>query len=479
MATYIIQKPLYGDVDNGAIPVGQQVVFSVEDAFQVQNRYNVKYVAEVHIGTSAINLSVATQLVASFKTTPNNAGVGIFDLQSILEGYVSSDNLGSTSGNGSTYKGVTYTNNKPHPIHLIDKYARNRNAVRFFAIQFSVESSTTPTSPVIKRTTSVINSAQYIIFNGVLQYDNYLTQTNANYGYNLSDNLLYTAKSTSAAKFLTNSPTTQYANVNDYGVLSFLNCLPASTNVVRRIYFYYYDSLGNALGNEDIYNSFTAGGADSAGSTNVSRLLYFGAFPGNLQNWSSTFQGLVSAGTIQGGYYTVQAINNDGELQQLYTINVNCPNSKGYESIRLTWLNQWGVSDYYTFTMKSTKSLTTNRTTYTQMSGTWNDSTYRINGFKGGKKNFRVNSTERITVNTDFVTEADAVWFEELINSQEVYVLNGYETETAPYNTMTNKYVEPILITSSNYIRKTIANDKLIQYTFEMERNKTQKTQTS
>ena len=57
--------------------------------------------------------------------------------------------------------------------------------------------------------------------------------------------------------------------------------------------------------------------------------------------------------------------------------------------------------------------------------------------------------------------------------------LNGYETETAPYNTMTNKYVEPILITSSNYIRKTIANDKLIQYTFEMERNKTQKTQTS
>jgi hypothetical protein len=42
----------------------------------------------------------------------------------------------------------------------------------------------------------------------------------------------------------------------------------------------------------------------------------------------------------------------------------------------------------------------------------------RIDGFKGGKKNFRVNSTERIQVNTDFVTEADAVWFEELINSQ-------------------------------------------------------------
>ena len=476
MALYITQKPLYGDVDNGAIPVGQQVVFSVEDAFQVQNRYNVKYVAEVHIGTNPINLSVGTQLVASFKTTPNNAGVGIFDLQSILEGYVSSDNLGSTSGNGSTYKGVTYTNSKSHPIHLIDKYARTDNSVKYFAIQFTVEGSFNPTSSV-QQLGNAVNSAQYIIFNGVLQYDNYLTQTGADYGYNLKKNLLYTAKSTSAAKFLTNAPTTLYANVNDYGTLSFLNFLPTSTDRIKQINLVYYKNDGTTS-SESVTQNYTNGGATNFDNI-FTHLLYFGAFPGNLRNWSGTFQGLVALGKIEGGYYTVQAQNDNDELQQLYTINVNCPNSKGYESIRLTWLNQWGVWDYYTFTMKSTKSLTTNRTTYTQMSGTWNDSTYRINGFKGGKKNFRVNSTERITVNTDFVTEADAVWFEELINSQEVYVLNGYETETAPYNTMTNKYVEPILITSSNYIRKTIANDKLIQYTFEMERNKTQKTQTS
>ena len=239
----------------------------------------------------------------------------------------------------------------------------------------------------------------------------------------------------------------------------------------------YYKNDGTTS-SESVTQNYTNGGATNLDNI-FTQILYFGAFPGNLQNYSTVFQGIVALGKIEGGYYTVQAQNDDDELQQLYTINVNCPNSKGYESIRLCWLNQWGVWDYYTFTMKSTKSLTTNRTTYTQMSGTWNDSTYRINGFQGGKKNFRVNSTERITVNTDFVTEADAVWFEELINSQEVYVLNGYETETAPYNTMTNKYVEPILITSSNYIRKTIANDKLIQYTFEMERNKTQKTQTS
>ena len=183
-------------------------------------------------------------------------------------------------------------------------------------------------------------------------------------------------------------------------------------------------------------------------------------------------------GKIEGGYYTIQAENQDGTLGQIYTINVNCPNAKDYESIRLAWLNQWGAWDYYTFTMKSVRSTSTNRTTYTQMQGTWNDSRYRIDGFKGGRKNFRVNSTERISVNTDFVTEADAVWFEELINSQDVYIIKGFDaSESAPYNTITNKYVEPVLVTTSSYTRKTIANDKLMQYTFELERNKTQKTQ--
>ena len=126
--------------------------------------------------------------------------------------------------------------------------------------------------------------------------------------------------------------------------------------------------------------------------------------------------------------------------------------------------------------MKSVRSTTTNRTTYTQMGGTWNDSVYEIEGYKGGKKNFRVNSTERIQINSDFLTEADAVWFEELMNSQSVYILNGYNATESTF-TITNKYVEPVLITTSSYTRKTIANDKLIQYTFDLERNKTQKTQ--
>ena len=90
MATLIKQKPLYT-----TLPVGQQIIFTVLNTIIIQTYWNVKYLAEVHISSSPINLSVADDLIATFKTTPNDKGVGIFDFQPLLEGYVSAQLLGT------------------------------------------------------------------------------------------------------------------------------------------------------------------------------------------------------------------------------------------------------------------------------------------------------------------------------------------------------------------------------------------------
>ena len=201
--------------------------------------------------------------------------------------------------------------------------------------------------------------------------------------------------------------------------------------------------------------------------------MYFGGYPANLKNWSSTFATAVTNGLT---HYTIRSRDSFGDdIGELYTITILCDTLKGFEPIRLAWLNQWGVWDYYTFNMKSVRSIKNKRTSYTQIDGTWNESTFKINGYKGGKKSFRVNSTELVKINSDFLTEAEAVWFEELINSTEVYILKGFSTDV--YGTITNKYVEPVTLKTSKYVRKTIANDKLIQYTFEIEKSKMQRTQ--
>ena len=40
-----------------------------------------------------------------------------------------------------------------------------------------------------------------------------------------------------------------------------------------------------------------------------------------------------------------------------------------------------------------------------------------------------------------------------------------------------NQYVTPVRLTTSSYTKKTIANDKIMQYTFEVEKSKTLRTQ--
>ena len=77
--------------------------------------------------------------------------------------------------------------------------------------------------------------------------------------------------------------------------------------------------------------------------------------------------------------------------------------------------------------------------------------------------------------------DQDSTWFEELINSPEVYIINGFSTDfneaSFTKSGIINKYVEPVLLTTSNWTKKTNANDRLIQYTIEVERNKNQRTQ--
>ena len=170
MANNIAQKPLYT-----ILPVGQQIIFTIENSSIVNNYWNVKFLAELHVGRSPISFSSTSGLIGTFKTTPNNAGVGIFDFQSLLENYVGPQNIGGGSGDGSRYKGVSIYD-QPHPIHVIDKYSRNIQSIFYFAIQFKVEYSTSATSPVSIDSNQTVNSDSYVMFNGVLQRENYLTR---------------------------------------------------------------------------------------------------------------------------------------------------------------------------------------------------------------------------------------------------------------------------------------------------------------
>ena len=460
MATIIEQKPLYTQ-----LPVGQEVIFVISNNIIVATQLQVRFIADVYISdTTPTAISSTSVPTATFKTTPNNAGVGIFDFKQVVENYVSADNM---AANQSKYKTTLTTDDTPHPLHLINQYSRNKKAARWLNIEFKTQYTDANGDVQI---VSPKPSVDYRLFNGYLKYTDELSIFNNDFGFDLGNFDL----SSQTDRFLTNAPATQYANLEDYGTVALLPSLATNSDLAH-ITLKYINSSNVQIGTEDVDKDLANGAYANIGSEISHRILYFGCFPANLQNWSTTFNALVSAGTIQGGSIVVQAFSNSGAISKGYTININCPNLKGYESIRLCWLNQWGAWDYYTFTQKSIRSVSTKGSTYEQLAGTWNEAAYRVDSYKGGKKAFRVNATEKITMNTDFVSESENDMFEELINSPEVYILEGYQTD-GTFSAL-NQYVKPVRLTTSSFTKKTVANDKLIQYTFEVEKSKTLRTQ--
>ena len=459
--TTIVQKPLAT-----TLPVGQEVIYAVSNTDIVPNFTGVKIIAEVHISnTTAPDVSTTTDLIGTFKTTPNNSGVGMFDFRPIIESFVNADNLARKD---SEYKGVTNVEGSNVPMHLIDKYSGNLNTMRWLAVKFTTQ-YIDATGAVVIDASSATHSLK--VMNGYLKYSDKLYLVGNNFGYYLD---LF-ENNGSTTKFLTNSPTTQYANIDDYGTMGLLMLNPYSIinpSGTVGVVFNFYKEDDTVLGTEDLDHTAANGGFAYPDNNIYSDLLFLGVYPANLQNWSTVF----NTNIADISYYDFQIVDDAGHaMSALYTMNINCPNAKGFEPIRLTWLNQWGAWDYYTFNMKSTKSISTKGSTYHQLGGTWNEASYRIDSFKGGKKAFRVNATEKISMNTDFVSESDSEWFEELINSPEVYILEGFKTDAV--NSSLNKYVTPVRLLTSNYTKKTVANDKLMQYTFEVEKTKTLRTQ--
>ena len=458
------------------MPTGEKIIFAVEDNTAIVN-VKSKYIAKVYISDS-ISTILTTDTTATLKVNPNAKGVGIFDLSTVLDNYVNVDYLGggiglSGSSNTSSFKGTDYSDNKPHDIHLIDDWSCNQNAVRYFTVEFYTEYADTISDPVVVDESMKLRSADYIIFNGYLDHSDTLNYHGADFGYNLDGVNLINQNTNDS--LLTNAPVKQYARLNDYMTIAMFNnirednssfdmALSGSFQSVSTIHiqFYYNQSTtGSAL----IYsNTGSNGGYYGHNGLSKTHIIYRGIGPANLTNTGVT----LPANWDHYEFYIRDSAGN--QISKKYVIHQQFDDCKGFETIRLCWVNKWGTWDYYNFTKKSTRTLDKKPSTYHQNYGTWNEKAYRAFGHKGGTKIVQSASTETITLNTDYITEEEATWLQELFLTHDVYILNQDSADDIMgYG---RKYVEPVTITSTQYVKKTKANDKLIQYSIEIEKSK-------
>ncbi len=469
------------------------IVHLVYDSAVIQAspaKYKIKYIADIYVTSIGANMITAVNKVATLKVIPNATGRGIFDLSSVVRNYTSPDYEGGivnfhNNTEKSTYNGDDWSRKEPHTIHQIDNFSTNRYSMKYIRARFKIEYAETATGDV-SVAAGHTDGDKLLIFNGVINGTDVLNH-DATYtpAYNL--NYFNFIMNDTDAKFLTNAPTKQYIRDDDFCTLSYFTemntddgLFQVGSNVSSNTYPSVYQ-----IKTQFYYNGSTTGGV----ITKTSSMANGGTF-GNDQyaNNKLQFVGVGTGNLIGSGqalpanwdYYTVIAYDDLGvAISDTYSFYRQVDCGKGYENIRLTWLNKFGTWDYYNFNKKSVRGLSSDRKSYKQISGVWNEDKYRQVDHLGGQKTFHTNIKESITINTDFITETEAQWLEELFISNDVYILNQRTTDilTALGAGIINKYIQPVQITSESYVKKTTANDKLIQYTLQLETSRTKRSQ--
>lgn len=158
-----------------------------------------------------------------------------------------------------------------------------------------------------------------------------------------------------------------------------------------------------------------------------------------------------------------------------YTITVKQIEECKYPVHKIVFLNRWGALQDLYFFKKSTESLEATRENFNKSvfearqisygipigSSTCTESyTYNVySDTAHSKKTFNTNATESIVLNTGFVNELMNPYFEELMVSEYVWMVDS------------SNVVYPVNLKDSSFTYKTGLNDRLINYTMNFEKS--------
>ena len=273
---------------------------------------------------------------------------------------------------------------------------------------------------------------------------------------------------------------TQYRNYvqdTDYHTIGFLNGEDDFDSLPKYFAVQYYDS-DNALidnssdGSEINYfeNTEAKGGAKpetgAGGQVDADRkrLLYLGCGPANLQEQNANY--LIRPSYYPNwAYYKVYATSTNPtdpetvvKKSASYYFFKQDGSCKGFKVRRLAWRNSLGCWDYFNFKMKSEQTINVERNNYSTLIGEFNQSRFSYSNSSRGENTRQTSATLEETLNTDWITEQDAELLEKLIVSTNVEIVENSDTE----------FTQGVMVADSSFVRKTIANDKMIRYTIKI-----------
>lgn len=251
------------------------------------------------------------------------------------------------------------------------------------------------------RFTEQITSTTEWTWNAGLQYKEFLN-------YNIDDFYISSAPS-GQGRFLTNGPKTRKIREGQIEYLSLINW-------DNTIFF----------GMTAVYQSYTANGTlidthqvSLAPATKVWKVLQLGVGMENLES---------NLDFTNAAYYTVYlrdtASPSPNQISETitYLIDKECYR---FTQKHIMWLNRLGGWDFYTFNLRSDKTINIDRNEYKRNLRSYNSTSGLYNYSMGdrGRTTYMVKAGEEETVFSNWIRDEELSWLEELYTSPEVYLI--------------------------------------------------------
>lgn len=137
-----------------------------------------------------------------------------------------------------------------------------------------------------------------------------------------------------------------------------------------------------------------------------------------------------------------------------YTWTIERVCSAKYSPIQMRFINKNGVPQDQYFFLKSVENVNTRSETFKRNIFTYSSSNYDTKSHQ--TQTFNKTGKKRFTLNTDYLAEAYNAVIEDIMLSEYVWIY------------FDSKW-HPVTVSTSTLLKKTSVNDKLIQYTIEVE----------
>ena len=333
------------------------------------------------------------------------------------------------------------------------------NALCQFTVKYGEEYGPTTAPPTLYP--NLAQSSGYT-FNGTVQYADYYGSENGsiNTPYRLYNLFLFPNN----GKFLTHAPTGVTIGTNDEHSLSCFNfkisdLIDSNLRQAQWLEVEAYHTSGGTT--TSLFNFSTIWTANTVNY----RELMIPAGPKNLNSIPFAYfsSGIWPPINLDTDYkYTVRLWTASGPIIDVPVTEYRTftfQDCSKYDQVRLMFLNRLGGWDYFNFTLVSRETLNTSKTTYKKNIPI----SYYYGLSVGNRESTVINTVNSKTkkVTSNWVTDEESAWLEELWTSNEVY-----EVIDDPTYLGVKTMVPVVITTTSQEIKKRI-NDQLYNYEVE------------